>query len=77
MKTLRLATGHKIGLPAYKWMLSIGAMLIGTETELLLKSRWVLPAKLLESGYTFKFAKLEDAVKEVVGKTDRKKYHLF
>jgi uncharacterized protein len=77
MKTLRHITGHKIGLPAYKWMLSIGAMLIGTEKELLLKSRWVIPTKLLQSGFTFKFAKLEDAIKNIVSKTARKKYHLF
>jgi uncharacterized protein (TIGR01777 family) len=77
MKALRKITGHIIGLPAYKWMLTIGTMLIGTEKELLLKSRWVVPGKLLESGFTFRFAKLDDAIKEIVSKTARKKYHLF
>lgn len=77
MKTLRSITGHTIGLTAYEWMLSIGAVLIGTEKELLLKSRWVVPAKLLESGFVFKFAKLEEAVKDIVSKTPRKQYHLF
>ncbi|MEP6748442.1 MAG: TIGR01777 family oxidoreductase, partial [Bacteroidota bacterium] len=60
MKTLRKITGNVIGLPAYKWMLSIGSFIIGTEKELLLKSRWVLPAKLLETGFTFKFPLLEE-----------------
>ena len=77
MHTLRNSTGHTIGLPAYEWMLSIGAMLIGTEKELLLKSRWVVPTKLTESGFTFKFANLEDAIKDIVSKTPRKQYHLF
>ncbi len=77
MKTLRQVTGHKIGLPAYEWMLDIGTRLIATEKELLLKSRWVLPAKLLETGFTFQFPHLEDAVKEIASKTARKKYHLF
>jgi uncharacterized protein len=77
METLRRATGSKFGLPAYTWLLSIGAFLIGTEKELLLKSRWVMPTKLIESGFTFKFPALEDAVKEIVKKTPRKKYHLF
>ena len=42
MKTLRKATGHVFGLPAYTWMLKLGAPVIGTETELVLKSRWVV-----------------------------------
>ena len=77
MNTLRSSTGHTIGLPAYEWMLSVGAVLIGTEKELLLKSRWVVPTKLTESGFTFKFANLEDAIKNIVNKTPRKQYHLF
>ena len=77
MKTLRKVTGTSIGLPAYKWMLTIGAKLIGTEPELILKSRWVLPTKILQSRFTFKYAVLEDAFKEIVSKTPRRKYHLF
>ena len=77
MKTLRNATGNKIGLPAYTWMLKIGAALIGTETELILKSRWVLPTKILESGFTFKYPLLKDALADIIGKVPRKQYHLF
>lgn len=77
MKTLRQVTGHKFGLPAFEWMLAIGAPLIGTETELVLKSRWVLPAKILQSGFQFRYAILEDAFKEIISKTPRSKYHLF
>ena len=77
MQTLRTITGHTIGLPTYEWMLSIGSKIIGTEKELLLKSRWVLPAKLLATGFQFKFAHLYDAVKDIVSRTERKKYHLF
>lgn len=77
MKTLRRVTGTRIGLPAYQWMLRMGAWLIGTEKELLLKSRWVLPTKLLETGFVFQYPQLEEALKEIVQKTDRKKYHLF
>jgi len=77
MNTLRKVTGHKFGLPAYEWMLKIGAALIGTETELILKSRWVLPTKMLQSGFQFKYPLLEDAFKDIISKTPRKKYHLF
>jgi len=77
MQTLRNITGHKFGLPAYEWMLKIGAAIIGTETELILKSRWVVPTKILQTGFRFKYALLKDALKEIITKTPRKKYHLF
>lgn len=77
MKTLRKITGHKFGLPAYEWMLKIGAGIIGTETELILKSRWVLPAKLLESGYKFEYETIDKAFTEIVNNSSRKAYHLF
>lgn len=77
MKTLRKATGHLVGLPAFTWMLKIGASLIGTETELILKSRWVIPTKILESGFQFKFTNLEYAFAEIMKEVPRKQYHLF
>jgi NAD dependent epimerase/dehydratase family enzyme len=77
MKTLRSITGHKIGLPAFTWMLEAGAALIGTETELILKSRWVHPARLLQTGFQFKYNHLREALAEIVQRTPRKKYHLF
>lgn len=55
MRALRDASGIKIGLPATKWMLEIGARLLSTETELLLKSRRVVPHRLTEAGFTFDF----------------------
>ena len=77
MQTLRQATGYKIGLPAAKWMLKIGAAIIGTETELILKSRWVLPTKIVESGFEFKYSLLKDAFKEIISKVPRKHFRLF
>ncbi len=77
MKTLRDVTGHKIGLPAYTWMLKIGAAIIGTETELLLKSRWVLPQKMITTGFQFKYPFLRDAIQNIISSTPRTKYHLF
>lgn len=55
MKTLRKSMSMPFGLPAPEWMLEIGAWLIGTETELLLKSRWVEPKRLVDEGYKFQF----------------------
>ena len=66
MKTLRKALHKKTGLPAPVWLLIIGAFVIRTETELILKSRWVVPRRLLESGYTFRFSSLEKAFGEII-----------
>lgn len=77
MSTLRKVTGTAIGLPAFKWMLRVGAPIIGTELELILKSRWVVPAKILETGFQFKYPLLEKALKDVVSKVPRKQYQLF
>jgi uncharacterized protein (TIGR01777 family) len=55
MQTLRDAWGVRIGLPATEWMLEIGAFFLRTETELILKSRRVVPGRLLQSGFVFEF----------------------
>ncbi|HEY5970230.1 MAG TPA: TIGR01777 family oxidoreductase [Chitinophagaceae bacterium] len=77
MRIFRKVTGHVIGLPAYKWVLQIGAPLIGTELELVLKSRWVLPTRILETGFQFKHPLLEKALFDIISKVPRKQYHLF
>lgn len=66
MKTLRETMNVKIGLPSPAWLLKIGAVFIQTETELILKSRWVVPEKLLGAGYVFKFSKLNAALEEIL-----------
>jgi NAD dependent epimerase/dehydratase family enzyme len=55
MRVLREACGRRFGLPANRWMLGLGAFLMSTETELILKSRRVVPARLLEGGFAFKY----------------------
>jgi uncharacterized protein (TIGR01777 family) len=55
MRALRGAWGIRLGLPATKWMLEIGTFFLRTETELILKSRRVVPSRLLQSGFTFQF----------------------
>jgi uncharacterized protein (TIGR01777 family) len=77
MKLLRNATGKSIGLPAFKWMLKIGARLIGTETELILKSRWVLPTRILETGFEFKYPFLKEALEDIISKVPRKQYQML
>jgi uncharacterized protein len=67
MKILREESGAKIGLPATKWMLEIGAIFMQTETELPLKSRRVVPARLLDSGFTFQYPTWREAIREIAG----------
>ena len=55
MAMLRQISGARIGLPATKWMLELGALAMRTETELILKSRRVIPGRLLKTGFTFDF----------------------
>ena len=66
MRTLREAWGARIGLPASRWMLEIGAVFIRTETELLLKSRRVVPGRLMQAGFDFQFPQWKDAAKDLV-----------
>jgi NAD dependent epimerase/dehydratase family enzyme len=65
MRTLRRAWGAKFGLPATRWMLEVGARLLHTETELILKSRRVVPGRLLDSGFKFSFPEWSDAAADL------------
>ncbi len=63
---LRNALGVSVGLPATKWMAEVGAVLMKTDTELILKSRRVVPERLVESGFEFQFSQWKDAAIELV-----------
>lgn len=65
MRELRRASGVKFGLPAARWMLEIGTFLLRTETELILKSRRVVPGRLLESGFVFQYPEWAGAATEL------------
>ena len=68
MRDLRRVWGAKVGLPAAEWMLGIGARLLKTETELILKSRRVVPGVLSESGYRFQYPDWPGAAAELCGR---------
>ena len=65
MAGLRRAWGANIGLPSAKWMLDIGAVFLRTETELILKSRRVVPGRLLREGFSFTYSHWPDAAREL------------
>ena len=65
MKGLRAAAGVRFGLPATRWMLAVGAFFMRTESELVLKSRRVVPGLLLENGFEFKFPHWPEAARDL------------
>jgi uncharacterized protein (TIGR01777 family) len=65
MRDIRVAWGARIGLPAPAWLLEIGAVFLRTETELILKSRRVVPGRLMESGFRFEFPEWPAAVQDL------------
>ncbi|MEV8314898.1 TIGR01777 family oxidoreductase [Streptomyces sp. NPDC059900] len=66
MRELRSAAGVPVGLPATKWMAEIGAFALRTDTELLLKSRRVVPGRLLEEGFAFEHPAWPEAAADLV-----------
>ncbi len=71
MRALRGAVGMPIGLPATRWMLEIGTRVLGTESELVLKSRRVIPSRLLASGFAFEFPEWNGAVADLTVRGSR------
>lgn len=65
MRHLREAWGMPIGLPATTWMLEIGAFILRTESELVLKSRRVVPGRLSKDGFTFDFPEWPQAAQDL------------
>jgi NAD dependent epimerase/dehydratase family enzyme len=65
MAAFRRTCGRGFGLPAARWMLELGAFFLRTETELILKSRRVIPARLLSSGFQFRFPEIQSALEDL------------
>ena len=68
MKKFRKYMNRQFGLSTPKWLLEIGAVIIKTETELILKSRWVIPERLLNAGFQFKYATLDETLFDILKK---------
>lgn len=70
MRCLREQVGMPIGLPAARWMLGLGARVLGTETELVVKSRWVDPGRLKAGGFRWRWPELPAALADLEGRRD-------
>jgi NAD dependent epimerase/dehydratase family enzyme len=66
MATIRRVLTVPIGLPAFRWMLELGMFVLRTEPELVLKSRWVVPERLLDAGYHFSHPHLGAALTDIL-----------
>jgi hypothetical protein len=69
MAELRRAAGVRVGLPATKWMAELGAFALRTDTELLLKSRRVVPRRLLDAGFVFDVPEWPDAARDLIARS--------
>ncbi len=68
MSALRRSVGMPVGLPAFEWMVRLGApLLMRTDPELALYGRYVLPRRLMSEGFTFRYPGLEGALGELSG----------
>lgn len=65
---MRILRDGRVGLPATRWMLEVGAFFMRTETELVLKSRRVVPGRLLDAGFDFAFPEWESAARDLVSR---------
>ncbi|WP_419805172.1 epimerase [Terriglobus sp.] len=66
MRTLREAWGVRFGPPAPEWAIKLGTYLMRTESELVLKSRWVYPGRLEHEGFPFQFPDWQSAAHDLV-----------
>ena len=67
-RQLRNELGVRFGLPTTQWMAELGAVFMKTDTELVLKSRRVIPGRLVDSGFEFKFPQWSRAVTDLVSR---------
>jgi uncharacterized protein len=65
MRLIREICRVPFGLPATEWMLEVGAFFVRTETELIIKSRRVVPGRLLAAGFQFRFPDLRGALADI------------
>lgn len=72
MRALRTAWGMPVGLPATAWMAEIGALALRSDTELLLKSRRVVPGRLLDAGFAFDHPRWPEAAADLVRRVRRR-----
>ncbi|MEO6805097.1 MAG: TIGR01777 family oxidoreductase [Edaphobacter sp.] len=74
LRDLREAWGTRIGLPTAAWMIEIGTFFLQTESELVLKSRQVVPGRLLDAGFKFIFPYWPEAVRELVSRWRNRRF---
>jgi NAD dependent epimerase/dehydratase family enzyme len=68
MRALREAWGIRTGLAVPSWLLEMGAWAIRTESELVLKSRRVVPGRLMAAGFSFLFPEWPAAARDLVAR---------
>jgi hypothetical protein len=75
MRIFRQAIGRRRGLPASRWMLELGAFFLRTETELICKSRRVIPGRLTRAGFAFSYPAMRGAIENLIGGCGHPRQH--
>ncbi|MFE5334272.1 epimerase [Isoptericola sp. NPDC056573] len=68
MAELRRAVGMPVGIPTPRWLLEPALWALRNESELVLKSRWVLPETLSAAGFDFLWPDMGPAIDDAVGR---------
>lgn len=71
MRSLRRAAGVRLALPASEWMVKLGAIIMRTDVELVLKSRRVIAMRLMQDGFGFTFPEWPAAVQDLTARSSR------
>ncbi|GGS21211.1 TIGR01777 family oxidoreductase [Deinococcus knuensis] len=71
LRAYRQAWGVPLGVPSPAFLIGLGAAVMQSEAELLLKSRWVVPERLLGAGFTFEFPAWPGAIRDLVARARR------
>jgi uncharacterized protein len=66
LRAYREAWNVPIGIPSTAALIKLGALVLNSEAELLLKSRWTVPTRLLEAGFQFEYPEWPGAVRALV-----------
>lgn len=76
MRSLREKTGRAVGIPTPRWLLKIGTFLLRTEPELVLKSRFVIPERLMKERFLFRYPFIDEAFDDLGHKRTEPKHLL-
>jgi NAD dependent epimerase/dehydratase family enzyme len=65
MQALRYAMGSRAGISLPEWLMEIGGKVVGTEPYLILDGRRIIPQRLVDSGFQFRYSEIQQSLKDL------------